>query len=77
MMTPIPEAELMLSLPVEDWDWVLLLLSESLESCMHPCTQKHQLVLDALCVQFFRQKAALMSANKPEESRTEAAVDMA
>ena len=59
MTKPIPEAELMLSLPIDDWEWLTDWLSAGLESCTHPYVKRHRQVHDKLCVQFHRQKAAL------------------
>ena len=68
MTTHIHKAELMLSLPVEDWDWLLRPLSAG-TSLLY--TERLHRVVKHLIEQLDRQKAALMSANKPEESRTQ------
>ncbi len=55
----IPEAELMLSLPSEDWEWLLVRIG-SLEHCTHPDNiKRRRRVGDYLTLQFNRQLKAI------------------
>ncbi len=73
MTKPIPEAELMLSLPIEDWEWLLeCLASRYYDKGLPKDMLREAWLVGLLQGKFHRQKAAL----KPmKESRSQTAID--
>ena len=52
------EAEVSLSLPMKDWEWLLNWLSAPYDSWTHPCVRMNDEIYDKLRDQFHRHKAA-------------------